>query len=321
MPKLPKGMFKRGRSFYVRRREGGKDRWHHLGSDYEDSCRELRKLRRQGERTITHLTVHKAAEEWFRTYVQNARSQYGIKQTAARIERFLEPFLGHLFLHRLSPQDLRAYRLWLEEKGLAALTVKHILGDARCLLNWAEDAGYLDRSPFPKRIMPRIEERPPDRLTDDELKQVVRIPGSHGFVVRLAVATGMRWGELTRAKSSDVEHSVLVVHRTKSGKVRRIPIPQWFQPELRRHVGTLVPFASPGHFNAAVRRFSGVEGFHVHQLRHTFACRWLERGGSLPALQQLLGHSSIVTTQRYGRLSDESVRREVEVVLAGTSCS
>jgi integrase len=61
-----------------------------------------------------------------------------------------------------------------------------------------------------------------------------------------------------------------------------------------------------------VRRFSGVTRFHAHQLRHKFACRWLERGGSLAALPQTLGHSSIVTTQRYARISDDMVRREVE---------
>jgi len=47
-------------------------------------------------------------------------------------------------------------------------------------------------------------------------------------------------------------------------------------------------------------------------MRHTFGCRWLERGGSLAALQAILGHSTIVTTQRYARLSDDHVRAEVE---------
>lgn len=62
---------------------------------------------------------------------------------------------------------------------------------------------------------------------------------------------------------------------------------------------------------------TGIKRFHLHQLRHTFACCWLERGGTLAALQQLLGHASIVTTQRYVRLSDEFVRAEAERLASG----
>ena len=74
----------------------------------------------------------------------------------------------------------------------------------------------------------------------------------------------------------------------------------------------MVPYStgSPGSFATRVRRLTGIDGFHVHQLRHTMECQWLERGGSLAALQQVLGHASITTTQRYARLSDEAVMRE-----------
>jgi integrase len=107
---------------------------------------------------------------------------------------------------------------------------------------------------------------------------------------------------------------VLVVHQTKSGKVRRVPLSQALWAELRTRVGKLLPIGNSWGFTRMVRRYSEVARFHPHQLRHTFACRWLERGGSLAALQQILGHSSIVTTQRYARISDDMVRREAERV-------
>jgi len=61
-----------------------------------------------------------------------------------------------------------------------------------------------------------------------------------------------------------------------------------------------------------VKKLTGLPKFHAHQLRHCFACDWLERGGSLAALQQILGHSTIVTTQRYARLSDVAVQADAE---------
>jgi integrase len=107
---------------------------------------------------------------------------------------------------------------------------------------------------------------------------------------------------------------MLVVSHTKTGKVRRVPLEQDLFREIRTRVGRLVPFSvkSCGAFNRHVRKLSSVPAFKVKQARSTFACRWLEQGGILAALQEILGHTTIVTTQRYARLSEDHVRHEAE---------
>ena len=55
-------------------------------------------------------------------------------------------------------------------------------------------------------------------------------------------------------------------------------------------------------------------------MRHTFARRWVEQGGNLAALQQIMGHASIVATQRYARLCEDALRRESERLNAGGEC-
>lgn len=231
---------------------------------------------------------------------------------------YLQPHLGARLLSEISGDDVRRYRLALEAQGLAPQTVRHLLSDLRCMLNWAVDGGRLDRSPFPRRVMPNLPELPPDRLSDGEVRQLAALPEPQAFVVRLGLGSGLRWGEMCRARAEDLGgDGALQVYHTKTGELRRVPLPSSLREEIGRMRGRVCPRAqsAASGFNTFVRRHSPVGRFHVHQLRHTYACRWLERGGSLPALQQILGHKSVRTTQRYAKLSDEHVQREAAWVL------
>jgi len=249
--------------------------------------------------------------------VANNNNERGQRAAASQHLMHISPVIGHKRLDRVTGEDVRECRLRIEAKELKPRTVRHALGGLRCFLGWCVDVGLLERTPFPKRIMPRVEEEAPDRLTEKEVEAVLQVGEPQAFVIRFLLGTGLRWGEGCRAQRSHVEGDTLVVARTKSGKVRRVPIADTaLLREVRGRVGRLVPFREDGSvvFNRTIRRRSGVERFHVHQLRHTFACRYLDRGGSLPALQQILGHASIEMTQRYGRLSDEVVRAEARRV-------
>lgn len=257
-------------------------------------------------------TVAEIAGWWLAIYVPTTRTGKNVGMAAQRVNDYLNPFMGSRWLDELRADDVRLYRVHLEGQDLAPRSVRHLLAELRCMLNWAVESGRLARSPFPRRIMPRIQEEPPDRLTDDEVARLLAIPEPHAFAVRLGLGTGLRWGELVRARPEHVDGAMLVVAQTKSSRLRRVPVAPGLLREILSRTDRLVPFSEggAGSFNKLVARRSGIGRFHVHQLRHTFACRWLEAGGSLPTLQQILGHRSVVTTQHYARLSDESVRLE-----------
>ena len=162
-------------------------------------------------------------------------------------------------------------------------TTDHILRDALAMLRWCEEAGLIDRAPTVRRLLPRIEERAPDRLSDEEVERLVSLPDPHGFVLRLALGTGLRWAELCQIQAANVRDGVREVGFTKSGKVRRIPLDHApnLMREVRNRVGRLVPFSakSSNSFNRTVRLKSGIRRFHVHQTRHTFAAIGWNVGG------------------------------------------
>ena len=279
-----------------------------------------RELRHPGG-ARTGITVASAADEWLRTRIAAGRNVHNRRKARARAEKYLKPYLGRMPVREVTANHLRSYRLWLEglpgvhgKDRLATTTVAWVLGDARNFFYWAVETGLVDRSPVPRRLLPRLQERPPDHLTDEEVARILRTREPHRFVMRLALATGMRWSELCRARVSDLHDGMLIVHQTKSGKLRRIPLDH--APELRveieSRVGRLCPYGeeNSGSFAGVVRRQSGIQRFHFHQLRHTFAVNWLRRGGTLAVLQQILGHSTVVMTQRYAKLTDEHVRAE-----------
>jgi integrase len=163
-----------------------------------------------------------------------------------------------------------------------------------------------------------LQQRFPRRLLDEEVRRVTGIREPYGFAVRFALATGLRWGELTRARSSDIQGTFLLVEQTKTRKVRRVPLSPTILAELVGRSGRLVSYAHPGMFARTVRRLSGVRRFHMHMTRHTYASRWVEAGGNLAVLQVILGHSSISTTQRYASLTDDAVLAEAARIAGET---
>jgi integrase len=278
-------------------------------------------------------TVSTLADRWLKVYIEGSRNPKGRALTSYRVDAYLKPFMGTLPAPSVTKDTLREYRTYLqglkvpksdpEVRLLTDLTVAHILSDARCLFTWAHDMGYIGHLPVPKKLLPKRPELEPRGLSDEEQKAVACLSGPHGLAVRIMLGTGVRWSELCRLTSADVVAGELVVQgATKSGKMRRVPVPPALLAELKGHVGKLVPFEPQDDpaFNRSVQRASGVDDFSAHRCRHSYALNYIRRGGNLRVLQLNLGHGTLSTTEIYLRSDQELVREDAKRV-AGWSAT
>jgi integrase len=137
-------------------------------------------------------------------------------------------------------------------------------------------------------------------------------------VVTVAIETGLRRGELLGLTWDrvDLSRGVIRLEVTKSGRRREVPMRQAVydalaaRPEPRegRVFRTLSVRTA---FENAVDE-AKLDDFHFHDCRHHFASWFVMRGGSLPALQKLLGHADLKMTLRYAHLAPHYLRDEIE---------
>jgi integrase len=138
----------------------------------------------------------------------------------------------------------------------------------------------------------------------------------------MALHTGMRRGEILNLDWNHIDFSrrMLTIHRSKNGKKRSLPMSQTLCDTLRgikiRDItGRVFPVAVRSlreAFDKAIDK-AGLQDFHFHDLRHTFATRLVQNGVDLYKVKELLGHKTITMTMRYAHHYPESLRTSVEV--------
>lgn len=333
MARLPVGMYRRGSAYYIRTRIDGRLVKRSLGANFREAMRQYRLLQaRGGPKTAFRtgelpgkVTVETIGRQWLAQYVANNRNVKGQRLAEARFDRYINPAIGRRKIASIKAEDLRALRVSLEKSQLSLQTVSHILADVRCLFRYAADElAIIPRSPVPPRLLPRLQERQPRPHSLDELEAVLSAaPPDYAFVIRLDLMTGLRWAEVRRLRWADVDWTgpQLLISKTKSRKVRRVPVIPALEDLLRaRPPGTPGAYVSPFRaaestmFNYHVRRLTGCAAFSFHRLRHTFACSYLAAGGSLKALQLILGHSTIKVTEQYATLDDKYILQEARSI-------
>jgi integrase len=235
----------------------------------------------------------------------------------------------------ITHESLGRYIKARQSDGAGVPTVNRELSQLRRLLNWAALTGKIERSPMKGfRLVPEPNhrERILSRDEIDRLKTALEAFREHGnpfyrqarLIVLVALYTGMRYGEIVSLKWSDVDFNrgEFDLLKTKSGKRRKVPIPTAILQELEcleKGGEWVFPSRRAGLHIDDIRRPWGellkaaeIEGFRFHDLRHTAASWMLRNGVDLNTVREILGHASIVTTQRYLTALEDQKRKAVE---------
>jgi integrase/recombinase XerD len=175
----------------------------------------------------------------------------------------------------------------------------------------------------------------PKALTREEVKRLISvIPPTRKrdrLIVLLLYGAGLRVSELCNLKREDVDlkGSILVVRGGKGAKDRVVPIPTFLSDAIRDYLSERTDDSefliveerrerkdklSPKTVWYILRKYGARAGVEVtpHKLRHSFATHMLERGVDIRAIQELLGHSNLSTTQIYTKVTVEHLRRAQE---------
>ncbi|NJE53833.1 site-specific tyrosine recombinase/integron integrase [Thermococcus sp. 21S9] len=264
----------------------------------------------------------------------------------------VEEFETYLDLEGKSPNTIRMYsyyvRRYLEWGG--ALNARSALrflarlrreGYSNRSLNLVVQAlrayfrfeGYDEEAE--KLKPPKVPRSLPKALTREEVKRLLSvIPPTRKrdrLIVLLLYGAGLRVSELCNLKKSevDLERGIIVVRGGKGAKDRVVPIPEFLVEEIRSYLETrsdsseylLVEERRKSKDRLStktvwylLKKYGKRAGVEVtpHRLRHSFATHMLERGVDIRAIQELLGHSNLSTTQIYTKVTVEHLRKAQE---------
>src|SRR6202023_443144 len=230
---------------------------------------------------------------------------------------------------------VRGFLSQLYEKGLSKTSVARSLAAVRSLYRWLAREGVVEQNPaklvatpkLPKKLprVPTIEEM--NFVIDGEMPEVAAFPQRDRLMLELLYGCGIRNSELTGINLDDIGiNAEAILIRGKGKKERYVPFGDsvrsalaGYLPERQKVIGATGKRSSALLINLRggglttrsvgriVKKIAVVKGLspdvHPHTLRHAFGTHMLEEGADLRAIQELLGHERLATTERYTQLS------------------
>ena len=230
---------------------------------------------------------------------------------------------------RVDSQHVRSYAAYRHRRGLAPKSLQRHLSAIRAWFRYLLREGRITANPAEGVRAPKVERRLPHTLDVDQLGRLLELDGDAPLdhrdraIMELFYSSGLRLAELVGLDVGDTRTADGLLEITgKGGKTRRVPVGRmareaidaWLtvRPQLAKAGETALFVSRRGtrlsarSVEARLHRRAIEQGMprhvHPHMLRHSFASHLLESSGDLRAVQDLLGHADISTTQIYTHL-------------------
>jgi len=282
--------------------------------------------------------VEKGVDKFLRSLVEKNSSPHTIKAYRTDLEQFTQ-FIGDARWDAIDHVRIRGFLSHLYDRGLSKTSVARALAALRSLYKWLGREGLVRQNPAALVSTPRLPKKLPRVPTIEEMNVVLDtgMPDTAAFperdraILELLYGCGIRNSELIGINLEDIHwNREAILVRGKGKKERLVPfgdsaaiavrdyLPrrQEIVARKKKHVpallinlrGSRLTTRSVGRIVKAIAIARGLPAdVHPHTLRHAFGTHMLEEGADLRAIQEMLGHERLSTTQRYTQLSTSKV--------------
>jgi integrase/recombinase XerC len=278
--------------------------------------------------------VGKAVDQFLRSLRERNASRHTIKAYAGDLENFTA-YIGARKWRDIDHITIRGFLSHLYEKGLSKTSVARSLAAVRSLYKWLAQEGVVEQNPaalvstpkLPKKLprVPTMEEM--NSVLDGKMPEIAAFPERDHLMLELLYGCGIRNSELVGIDLEHVRRSEQAILIQGKGKKQRfvlfgeavksalkvyLPTRQKLLSEARKSTPALLINQRGGRLTTRsvgriIKKIAVAKGLspdvHPHTLRHAFGTHMLEEGADLRAIQEMLGHERLSTTQRYTQLS------------------
>ena len=282
---------------------------------------------KQREELRDSATVAEFFNDSYLPYIKSYKRSWDTDESVFR--NHILPVIGAAFMDAVNTDDIGRVLIRAGQR-LSAATVNRLLVLLRYMFNLAirwHTAGVVS-NPTATHKLKRLSNHRERFLSAAETQQLIAAVNASPnpmlrYIIPFLLLTGARKREVLDAQWRDVdrERSFWRIPKTKSGRERHVPLSAAALELLdrvprRKHCDwifanpkTLKPYVSFYYSWDTARTTAGLSDVRVHDLRHSFASFLVNAGCSLYEVQKILGHASVVMTQRYSHLSQDSLLR------------